>query len=99
MDMSKMQELMELQKKAAAIQKELETIHIEAEVDGVVVTIDGKLEIINVKFEDPSILKDQTKTEKAILEATNKWIKKAQEVAAQKMQWVMGDMWLNLPGM
>lgn len=99
MDMSKMQELMELQKKAAAIQKELETIHIEAESNWIVVTVDGKLEVIKVEVEDVSVLSDKTKTEAAILEATNKWIKKAQEVAAQKMQWVMWDMGLNLPWM
>jgi hypothetical protein len=27
--------------------------------------------------------------------AINKWVKKSQEVAAEKMQWVMGQMWLG----
>jgi DNA-binding protein YbaB len=42
--------------------------------------------------------------ENAILESANKGIKKSQEVAAEKMKWVMGQMglgWLGwgLPGM
>jgi hypothetical protein len=31
------------------------------------------------------------------MQAVNKWTKKAQEVAAEKMQWVMSQMWLNMP--
>jgi hypothetical protein len=31
------------------------------------------------------------------MEAVNKWIKKSQEVAADKMQWVMGQMGMNMP--
>jgi DNA-binding protein YbaB len=32
--------------------------------------------------------------EKAITESINKWVKKSQEVAAEKMQWVMQQMWM-----
>jgi DNA-binding protein YbaB len=32
--------------------------------------------------------------EKAITEAVNKWIKKSQEIAAEKMKWVMSQMWM-----
>jgi DNA-binding protein YbaB len=32
------------------------------------------------------------------MEAVNKGMKKAQEVAAEKMQGVMGQMGMNLPG-
>jgi DNA-binding protein YbaB len=31
------------------------------------------------------------------MEAVNKGVKKSQEVAAEKMQWVMGSMGINLP--
>jgi DNA-binding protein YbaB len=41
--------------------------------------------------------------ENAIQAAINKWVKKSQEVAAEKMQWVMWSMWLptggGMPGM
>ena len=99
MDFSKAQELLKLQQEAQKIQNELSNIHIEAEVDGVVITIDGQMKIIKVTFENPEILKDQARAEKAIAEATNKGLKKSQEIAADKMKAVMGSMGLGLPGM
>ena len=43
----------------------------------------------------PGLNKDQKeKLEKAILESINKWIKKSQEYAAEKMQGIMGQMWM-----
>lgn len=98
MDYSKAKELMKLQQTMSAVKKELANTHIEAEVDGLVVTVDGEMKVVSVVFEDPSILSDQKRVEKAILEATNKGIKKAQEVAAQKMQSVAKDMGIDLPG-
>jgi DNA-binding protein YbaB len=73
--------------------------HIEAEVDGVVVTIDGQLKVVTTVIEDKSILADQTRLEKALTDAVNKGMKKAQEIAADRMRGVMGQMGLNLPGM
>lgn len=99
MDFNQAKELMKLQQEAQKIQEELSNTHIEAEVDGVVVTVDGQLKVIAVTIEDASILSDKTKLEKAIMEATNKGMKKAQEVAADKMRGVMGQMGLNIPGL
>lgn len=99
MDFKQAQELMKLQQQAQKIQEELSNTHIEAEVDGVVITIDGQLKIVSTVIEDTSILKDQQKLEKAFTEAVNKGMKKAQEIAAERMRGVMGQMWLNLPGM
>ena len=62
-------------------------------------TIDGQLKVVKVDFEDSSILKDKIRTEKAVLEAINKGMKKAQEIAADRMKGVMSSMGLNLPGM
>jgi len=91
---------MKLQQEAMKIKKELENTQIEAEVDGLVVTINGEMKIEKVEFEDTKIIGDQAALEKAILEAVNKWMKKAQEVAAEKMQGVMGQMGMGgLPGM
>jgi DNA-binding protein YbaB len=99
MDFKQAQELMKLQQQAQKIQEELSNTHIEAEVDGVVVTIDGQLKVVSTVFEDASILSDKSKTEKAITEAVNKGMKKAQEIAATRMRGVMGQMGLNFPGM
>lgn len=100
MDYSKAGEMMKLQQEAMKIKKELENTQIEAEVDGLVVTINGEMKIEKVEFEDTKIIGDQAALEKAILEAVNKWMKKAQEVAAEKMQGVMGQMGMGgLPGM
>ena len=98
MDFSKAWELMKLQQEAMKIKKELENTFIESEVDGLVVTVNGEMKVEKVEFEDTAIIGDQKALEKAILEAINKGMKKAQEVAASKMQWVMWDMWMNLPG-
>lgn len=97
MDFSKAGELMKLQQEAMKIKKELENTYIESEVDGLVVTVNGEMKVEKVEFEDTSIIGDKAALEKAIQEAINKWMKKAQEVAANKMQWVMGQMGMNLP--
>ena len=100
MDYSKAGEMMKLQQEAMKIKKELENTQIEAEVDGLVVTINGEMKVEKVEFEDTKLIWDQAAMEKAILEAVNKWMKKAQEVAAEKMQGVMGQMGMGgLPGM
>lgn len=92
MDFSKAGELMKLQQEAMKVKKELENTYIESEVDGLVITINGEMKVEKVEFEDTKIIWDKALLEKAILEAVNKWIKKSQEVAASKMQWVMGQM-------
>ncbi len=99
MDYSKAKQLMQLQQQMSAIKKELANTHIEAEVDGLVITIDGEMKVVSVVFEDKSIIGDEKKLEKAIMEATNKGMKKAQEVASTKMQSVAKDMGIDLGGM
>ena len=96
---SKAKQLMQLQQQMSAIKKELANTHIEAEVDGLVITIDGEMKVVSVVFEDKSIIGDEKKLEKAIMEATNKGMKKAQEVASTKMQSVAKDMGIDLGGM
>ncbi len=99
MDFKQAQEMMKLQQQAQKIQEELSNTHIEAEVDGVVVTIDGQLKVVSTVIEDVSMMKDQSKLEKAVTEAINKGMKKAQEIAADRMKGVMSSMGLNMPGM
>lgn len=90
---------MKLQQDASRIQNELSNIHIEAESDGFVVTIDGQMKAVKVEIEDETLLGDKARLEKAALEAINKGLKKSQEIAAEKMKDVMGNMGLNFPGM
>ncbi len=97
MDYSKAKELLKLQQEAQKIQNELSNTHIEAEVDGVVLTFDGQMKCVAVAIEDASVLSDQKRLEKAILEAANKGLKKSQEIAAEKMKTIMGSMGLDLP--
>ena len=99
MDFKQAQEMMKLQQQAQKVQEELSNTHIEAEVDGVVVTIDGQLKVVSTVIEDESILGDKAKMQKAITEAVNKGMKKAQEIAADRMKGVMASMGLNMPGM
>ena len=104
MDFSKAGELMKMQQEAMKVKKELENTLIEAEVDGLVITVNGEMKVEKVEFEDTKIIWDKAALEKAIQDAINKGMKKAQEVAAEKMQWVMKgmglwDMMWGLPGM
>jgi len=94
------------------IKKELENTFIEAEVNWLVITVNWEMKVEKVDFETNDLIKnlndsEKTALETAIQEAVNKWVKKSQEVAAEKMQWVMAQMWMGwaaggwmwLPGM
>jgi len=83
---------MKLQQEAMKVKKELENTLIEAEVDGLVVTVNGEMKVEKVEFETDTLIGDKAALEKAIAEAVNKGMKKAQEVAGTKMQWVMQGM-------
>lgn len=103
MDFSKAWELMKLQQEAMKIKKELENTLIEAEVNGLVITVNGEMKVEKVDFETSDLIPGLNAVQKdalakAIADAVNKWVKKSQEVATQRMQWVMGKMGLNLPG-
>ncbi len=102
MDMSKMWEMMKLQQEAMKIKKELENTIIEAEVDWLVISVNWEMKVEKTEFESLNLipwLNDLQKKalEEAITKAVNKWVKKSQEVASTKMQWVMSAMWLNMP--
>jgi len=100
--MSKMWEMMKLQQEASKIKKELENTIIEAEVNWLVISINWEMKIEKTEFETNDLipwLSDFQKKalEEAITKAINKWTKRAQEIAAEKMQWVMSKMWLDIP--
>jgi DNA-binding protein YbaB len=89
--------MMQLQQEAMKVKKELENTIIEAEVDWLVISVNWEMRVEKVEFEDTKIIWDKAALEKAIMEAINKWMKKAQEVAAEKMKWVMSQMGMNMP--
>jgi len=102
MDFSKAGELMKLQQEAMKIKKELENTFIEAEVNGLVVTVNGEMKVEKTEFETDALIPGLSDAQKqaletAITDAVNKGVKKSQEVAAEKMQGVMGQMGINLP--
>jgi len=102
MDFSKAGEMMKLQQEAMKIKKELENTIIEAEVGGLVISVNGEMKVEKVDFETSDLIPGLSNEQKAALqsaiqEAVNKWVKKSQEVAAEKMQGVMGSMGINLP--
>lgn len=91
--LGKVRDIYKLQKQAKQIKKELANIHIEAETDGVVVTVNGEMQVVAVKI-PPEMLNAENaeKVQEALVSASNKAIKKAQEIAAEKMKGVMGEM-------
>lgn len=96
----KAKDLYKIQKEARRIKGELKNTHIEAETDGVTVTINGEQEVIKVSITDEAIQKAQEKKkdlEVALEKAFNKAVKKSQQIGAEKMKDIMGDM--NFPGL
>lgn len=99
MDFSKAWEMMKLQQEAMKVKKELENTLIESEINWLVITFNWEMKAEKVDFETleliPNLSTEQKeKLEQSIMDAINKWIKKSQELAAEKMKWVMWQMWL-----
>ena len=88
----KAKDMYNVQKKAKKIKKELKNTHIEAEVDDVIIVIDGEQSVISV-----SLPGDNKKLENTLVKCLNKGIKKSQQVAAEEMKDLMGNM--NIPGL
>ena len=86
--------LLQMQKMAKDVKKELANIHIEADVDGVVVVINGEQEVISVSIPEGATANPQKLAEN-LVKAFNKAIKKSQQIAAEKMKPVMGNMGLG----
>lgn len=77
-------ELKKMRDQAMAMQRELQTEIVEVNKRGVYVKISGDQKIIDLKTND--------KSDDDIREAVNEAVKKSQEVAAKKMQSMMGGM-------
>jgi DNA-binding YbaB/EbfC family protein len=95
---SKAKDTYELVKKAKAIQKELKETEIEAtSQDGAVtVVFNGEQRMVAIEIEESMLSPDKKhELEKTILNVSGQAISRAQQVAAEQAQKVMGD--LNLP--
>lgn len=90
--LGQMGDMYKLQKEAKKIKKELGKIHVFAESEGVKVTVNCEQEVLSVEFLDEAILGNPKKLAKSVLDATNRAMKKSQQVAAEKMKVVMGGM-------
>lgn len=95
---SKARDMYSLQKQAKSVKKELKNIHIEAEADGVTVVVTGEQEFLSIVVD--TAMWDQLKgsefgkkkLEEAFLKASNKAMKKAQEIASTKMKGVWNQL-------
>lgn len=92
--MNKFKDLYKLQKQAKEIRDKLQNTHIEAEMEGITVTVDGQQEIIKVQISDEAYT-DKKKIENNLVKALNKAIKRSQQIGAEQMKGVMGDMGLG----
>ena len=84
-----MKDMFKLQREAKRVKKELKNVHVEAEAQGVKVVVDGEMEIVDVTV-DPSVTMDRVAA--LFKDAANRAFKKAQLIAAERMQGVMGQM-------
>lgn len=84
-----------MQKNTKAIKKDLKNIHIESEHEGIALTLNGELEIVNINIGDEALevgVKNKKILEDRIKKAFEKALKKTQQIAAEKMKGVMGDL-------
>jgi DNA-binding protein YbaB len=86
-----MRDYYRLQREAKRVKKELKNIHIEADAQGVHVVVNAEQEILEIVIA-PDV--PQEKIPSLLKDALNRALGKAQTVAAQHMQGVMGEMGL-----
>ncbi len=88
-----MKNVMKLRKEAKAIQKKLKTIHVEAGEGDIVVTISAEQEVVKVDINNDSLdSKLKSTMEENMKKAFNKGIKKSQEIAAENMKGLLGQL-------
>ena len=92
----KAKDLYKLQKQAREIKEKLRNTHIEAENEGITVIINGEQEAVEIRIDD-SAMKDKKKLEKNMLQCLNKAIKRSQQIGAEMMKGIMGEMNFGTP--
>jgi DNA-binding protein YbaB len=88
----KARDMYRLQKEARQAKKELKRIHVEAEARGVTVVVDGEQRIVSITIL-PEVPREDLPA--LLTDALNRALGKAQIVAAEKMQGVMGELGLS----
>ncbi len=97
---SQAKDLYKLQKQAKQMKAELKNLHIEVDTKDIQVTVSAEMEIMKVNVGAEWFAPERKmELEKTLLEAINKGLKKAQDVAAEKMRGMMGGMGMDIPGM
>lgn len=86
---SQMKDMYKIQRDAKRIKKELKHVHVEAEASGVKVVVTAEQEIISIEI-GQEVPRDQIPA--LIKDAMNRALKKAQVVAAERMQVIMQQM-------
>jgi DNA-binding protein YbaB len=88
---SQIKDMYKLQREAKKIRKELGNVHVEAEAPGVKVVVTAEQEIVSIEIA-PTV--DQSRLPALLKDCLNRALKKAQVVAAERMQSIMGQMGL-----
>src|SRR5687768_3375784 len=91
--LSKIRDMYKIQKEAKKVKKELKSVHVEAEASGVKVVVTAEQEIISIEIAE-SVPRERVA--ELLKDALNRALKKAQVVAAERMQGVMQQM--GMPG-
>lgn len=92
---SQMKDLYKMQRDAKRIKSELKNIHVEAEAEGVKVMVSAEQEIISITIEE-SVPRERIGS--LTIDALNRALKKAQVVAAERMQGIMKQMGIPTGG-
>ncbi|MFA7681583.1 MAG: YbaB/EbfC family nucleoid-associated protein [Candidatus Peribacteraceae bacterium] len=87
--LSQAKDLFRMQREAKRVKKELKKIQVEAEAQGVMVVVNGEQEVLSITIADDV---PREKIASLITDALNRAMKKAQIVASEKMQGIMGEM-------
>ncbi len=90
----KMKQMMEMKKQADRIKKDLDAVSVDvADIRGIKIVISGAQEFRSIEIDDNLLGIDNKKRFEAdLLKSLNTAIKKAQQVAAQKMMAAMPGM-------
>lgn len=97
-----MKDLYALQKKAKQMQKELKNLEIEAVSDdqSVKVVVNGEMKIVSLEISDDAVkLENKSSLEEAIKETVASAMSRAQQESASRMQPLLKDMNMTIPGM
>ena len=86
---SQAKDLFRMQKEAKKIKKQLKKIQVEAEAEGVKVVVSAEPEVLEIFIPSDA---DPARVPDLLKDALNRALKKAQIVAAEQMQSVMGSM-------